>query len=889
MTPRTAVELPPFFGGVYRRIGEQYGSRGPTGQAVDALNVETAFGEVQRRRALRSFATGPPLLRPPGGHYAIMFLSTPQASQGNFFIASSQEYTYLGAHDANKEPFSGVYFPAVSWVGTIIRPQVLRFEYYNGTDWAPIPWILDQTRAIVGGFDVPIARPGGIYWRVADLTDWADFTINEIVTNDPISTKWVRFRFYDAVTGDLVSGGLTRTIQQPGVQLVDLPPVNGLHEGAPANAEALIVAADRPEQRGQELGGNIGLALEKGRVEPGLLEMAEEDGYMSANDADPGDPNGIPIVGTGGSPPAFFLQLTKVRQSVFDAQAGATIPFEWARGQFAPGTILSDLTVTLLDRIDSPPIGTRTNNWLEHCRGVRDLGDGETELTVITETNGTRAFVYPNWASTENDFSIVSPPMKVILWDAEAARAFIEGNLEHALSLELPGFVFTQDYPFKYYGRFSVVQEMRWAVSRGRRWVFSFNPVTLRVLCANGGEVLETDGRVFRRVPADNDSTLADILAGETPEGLPASEGEVANASRGQFRGAVPNLEFVTFFQGRVWGARGNLIYWTFPNQGVDVWPYRFTTTIRTSESSPITGMRVVGERLLVFTKFETHEVYQIEVHDYTTRPVSQIGFVHQNATVVISNQGASFLAGVTPQGIGLWTGGEVQMILSDWSDIVDLPVNVARLDRASATYVSSTAQAFFSLPVGSDAYARRILVREIDTQRWWVWSTSWGVSELARGTDPNGRDFLLVGYETGFVATLEDDLTDDAAPVSGRIKTAPAVLPGGARVAVTECLVTTRVLGTQTIDVAFFGDEDPQPLKAAVGMRVPSGHFVVGQTPLGPTGRPLGGATYQTQGYRTRGVRVAHAIQGLFESSARWALRSLQVMLLPRGARGRR
>lgn len=875
---RPAIDLPPFFNGVNRRIGESYGYRGGQGRAVASLNVETFQGDVMRRRGIRSFASAPPLLRPAGaGHVGNGFPIV--IGQGGFTVASNQSF-YVGSNEHNPETFTGFFFGPLAFSGSPTSHQKIQIEYWNGTAWTAAPWFLDQTTSIQNNFLAPLSREGCVLWRVADLAGWATTVLAGM------TTYWIRVSFTN-LSGTLEVPQGARVISSPGVRLVDLPPVNGLYEGAPGNASALIVCADRAP-RGRELGGNLGIATGgRGWTRPVYFETTTEAGWL-----------GTPTMpawsdGTGGGTLAGTASsIRKLVEEVFDAVLGIVIPFEWRANEYRGGLVIYNQAASGSPTVEAVELGSSTDPDLayEHCRVVVNTTDalGAGELREVATSVAETLYVFKNFSATpgSDTFDVFGPPMFVKLWpDGDLLE--VSGNDEHELTLV--GDSHTATLPASFEGRFSLVREMRWGHARGHRWTFAFNPVTMMVLAANGHELLETDGQVVRRAPADNDSALADRLAAELPEGVPASYAAGPNASRAQFRPVPPSASFVSVFQSRVFVAYGDSLYWSFPNAGMDVWPWAFQATVRESEKSTITGLRVVNNRLLVLTRDSVHEAREVAPNNFTVAPIAQTGFVHQNATCVISQRGATMLAGVSPDGVAVWDGSSVQMLLNDWDDVLGEPVNRSAMSRASAAYVPSTSQAFFAVPVGDDDYPTRILVREVDQRRWWVWSTAYGVSELGVGIDGSGSTFLLIGYADGFVGQLHDDPEDDGEEVEGSITTAPAVMPGGAPAALTSFLTTMQVQGTASFDLDVYGDSSPVPLKTVQG-RAPTGGVVLGSSSIGATaGVPLAGREYRTQENRARATRAAHTVQARFKSTARWGLRALQGILLPKSTKGRR
>ncbi|NJN63656.1 MAG: hypothetical protein HC882_01440 [Acidobacteria bacterium] len=818
---RPALDLPPVFNGINRLEGQSYGR--PDGRCAHALNVETALGEVQRRRGMCSFTTGPAFLRPAGASN----VSNGSVILGRSFNASAQ--FYVGSHSM-PEAFTGFWFGPMTWAGTLTRHLLLRVEFWNGSAWAPIPWVLDNTQEVRDGYIAPLLREGAVCWRKRELIDlgWVPNTIAGLLT------YWVNVTF-TTLEGVSVDAAGTRSVLAPGIRLIDLEPVNGLYEGAPGNASALLVCADRQEVRGRELGGNVGVYGSRASATlPVLFEELREAGW-----------SGTPTIPTwaGGTQtlPGTAGSLRKLTVQTFsnDVVPPGDVPYEWRQNEWTGGLITRNRptgagsTATLVNDV---ALAGGTNAW-EHCRlslrGAAAVAADSLVEVFASSGNDVRVFPALSAAPTSDTWDLLGPPKLAMLWPEMQAYE-IRSNNEHELVLVPASLPFARspaDLGSTWLGQFSIMQESRWRIRLGRRWSFANNPVTRRVVMANGGDILETNGESINLLTADNSSDLAQYLAGEAAKGTLASLKEDAQGAlgpQGVFRSTPPKATYVAVFQGRMFAAYEDVVYWSFPNAAIDIWGFTSNTIVRSAEKSNVTGLWPLNNSLVVSTLFGLFEMNEVDSNVFSPIPVAQSGFVSQQAATVVAREGAMILAGVMPDGIGAWNGSALQMILDDWDAVLDQPVNASRLDRSSAAWVPATQQCFFAVPVGSEEWPTRILVREADTQRWWLWSTPWGVSSLSASTDDGGGTRLLIGTVDGFVATLADAPADDGTSIRGEIQTQNLVIPQGARGAVTSFLTTARAMGTGTAEIELFGDSDPEPLK-----RVSDARFVSPASPL--------------------------------------------------------
>jgi hypothetical protein len=863
------------------------------GQAAAAFDVLANDGDVRRRPAIRAIACGAPFALPRGRVGRVDESSTedPQATVANGTGAIHVGFLEL-TNDA--EQFDGILWPDLTHSLSLTENHSLLVEYWAGGDWAPMPRVLDFTRDLVGDYFYPLVRRGLIAW--VRPTGWVSSTIQGE------RAFWARLQVLDesesavGVAEDLV-------LEKPGIRIFQLGRVTGLASVAVTGAETLTVTSALP--RGESQGSQVGIvySLGEGTIEapyvfdqgPGVIGQVTYPEPLKD-----GSGNGA---GTSAGPGAAGV-LEKLRtQQEFE---GEMVPFEWSANQFVGATRLASVAAAApYDTVQLDLVtGDYPDGWFEHFR-LRVAVAGSTSLVVGTvhevvtslriSANNNELVVDPPLGDTPDAatrFDLLAPPFEVLLRDETLSDRYeVRSNTEERITFEPQDF--SASPPASWSGHYAVRRALRW-MSESESFTIDTDPVTGRLILANGGDLLEGDGISVRRLRADRTSSLARQLVGESFEdALPFDPSPLAKTT---LRGAPPPARYVAFFQNRVVlaGIRGRPhdVVHSYPGSANNVWPLVFQSMIRDRFQDPITGVGVLNERLVAFTRTAIHEGASPDSRGKIAfEPIAQgIGFVDQRAVAtVIADE--SMLVGVSPDGISLWSGAQPIQVLDRWDRVLPDGVNAGALGKASAAALPEQNLVFFAVPSSGSGVCDRVLVWDYVADTFYPWRVPRGVSAMAMTTTIGDQQRLLIGTEDGFICALVDETTEDEGAIDGWVRTLPFDALAGQEVAPTRFSWLVRVLGAgQEVRLRMYTNDAPAPRIEAVN-EVNEGNLAWltdTWSSQSAAGRTWGGDTYLPIEAYARGVR-GRRIQTEVGGLGLWRARTPELYVQGGPARGRK
>lgn len=751
------------------------------------LDVVNITGDLQRREAFRSFAVGP-VHRLPAG---ILTAKTCDQFDAGFVTLShrvgvvADERLYLGC----ETPFDAVVVEHVTLGAPgVATDEEIVFEgaYWNGSAWAPL-WTLDLTRGgSAGGSFQPLQRNGVVAWHRP--SGWAATTV------DSLSRFWVRLDFVRADDGEPALLDRQPTLVTPGFVAGHLGPVNGLG----SFGRGLVVGGDAVAPR-RSSGSGVKPPMAQGAAvgvvegpghgarQPVLVEKERDEGACFY------DTQALPDW-SGGTTwnPGVAGQFVKLVRS-YTWQVEDPVPTTRApAGQFlgsrlrtglqpaASGNTVSQITVTGLGLPYAEFEGA-----LLRCVARSGAGPALGEERQVVTSEGDVITSYPDWSAvpdTNNRFEVLRPHARVDL----GGLSFMVDAMDvggHQLTLKTAA-NFVAD-PSKAVttppsiGHFEVGPELRYAQIGADRWSTAIDPRRRRLLLANGGPVLVYDG-ILRRLAADYDSDVAKILLGRLNESRGVDEDDPLIPSLSWAR-AVPNARFVEALAGYVFlaGIPGDpqKLAWNIP--GTDIWPLSFRTTVSDAENDPITGIRSLGDRLVIATATAIHEAeLPSQAGELGTRAmVTATGFVSQASMQRVDLDGGVVLVGVTPGGLATYApGGRWSRPLDRWDRLVEGGVNIGRLHQAVAAVWQARGWYIYAIPGPGSTSNNLIGVYDLRRQRHWLWRAPWGVSSMLAERSPAGVERIVFGTEDGFLQELVDaEQDDDHVAITGEARV-PAV-----------------------------------------------------------------------------------------------------------------
>jgi len=921
-------------GGVNRFEGES----APT-QAAEALDAVNSEGKVRRRGGMTTFATGAPHHLPAGAVNVIAYASSYSNLTNRAGSISSNSVFYVGC---------GEQFDGIDWPGSALPANAaavpddtyyLEAHYWNGSAWTAIPFIHDTTQCrpirTDGGDDLTAAQRhvslslsqhGHISWHTEEhLANWATTEVNSI------TRYYVRLSLMAA--GSSVTAKSGTTINQPGVRVFKLAPVNGLFPVKLKDRAVLVVGTDRSGRggairRGVEFGAQLGLHTnERAKIETSML-VADEGAATIGQFTHVGwDGSGTWNTGTTG-------ELEKTKKTFLDAD---TIerdykwlydPSEPKQGQFLGAIIAENLlktdtpTATLVKLVDAD--GDAVAEDYENCRlriTSRTSGSSnpqvgeEREIVSYDSTNGYT--VYPAFSgapAAEHRFAVYRPHA-VVRFDTDRDDGFSSGvsvthnwevgsHTDHTIT---PVAAATNPYAeladlTAQFVNFEVGRELRWTTPGGERWCGAYDSVTGKLILANGEcPLLTFDGRRLRVLEADDSSDSARDLAGELAINWSIAEAGsniAANATaNAMFRPAPPIGAYVVDYMGRIVVAdpKTNIVAYSMPNLANDIWPYGYEVKIRDDENSTITGLATLYDQLLVFTStaiFATAPAGQFGQFAFN-RVAHGVGFVSHHSVQKIAAGGSSAIIGAGTDGVYMFNGTDPVPVLDDWKRLLPEGVNRSGMKNACATASFVENKYYLAVPSAGSNKNDRILVFDWLRKQWWVFSAPYGAASLATDLDENGKERVLVGTYDGHVAEFTNHDTDDGTAITATAKS-PAFSPLGRTGQEASFIALTldmKNLGTNTVTISTYTNRQTRSRESSSGLaktlKVDAGLDVWG------TGT-WNNATWGD--HRTKTVRLnmptsarGSQIQYEISGSGSWELNSAVLFARPMGPRGRR
>lgn len=835
------VPLPRLTGGVNRFTQEAEAE-----QCAEALDVIEDEGEIRRRPAFHAVATSAPFLIPAGLSQLALydgesydFADDRAGTAGASLFDPAGGAVLVGC----ERPFDGFDWRHVtSTLGDQSENYFLGISYWNDSAWVALDEIVDTTWGFIphssngNKYIAPLIRDGRVSWHRSLMTGWAAQTLS----GGTRSLYYVRIDIYDSSGAASGFEGIgTLTIDAPGVRPFELAPVRSIQAfRSKAGRSALIVGSDRRSRSGSENGSALGLVTRAAReTEVARLIADEGAGTMGrfvqpgVSTASPGEewPNGAWT--TGSSPGSVGTADTLVKNRV---------DYSWTEEQFRGGVVARSIApVANLSQsawqgsFDFNALGRQTtlraNAW-EHFR-IRCVTNGSAAGTPVGEEKEVIATTAPDGSNRitvryadpfsidpdlQNRFDILRPHHQLKL--SGSTRLYeiltVESSTAHGIEV-VDGEVFAPDLDSADNDRFvhwSVVQELRWLVDSGRFWTGALDMTTRKQYLTNGGDILAWDGRHFRRLAATSDESNRRVQA--WVGGLPdQARDELSNRALAgsKLEARPPRGKLIVDFRGRTVVAelqgRPYDVQWSAPAPDSDIWPRMYRTQIRSAENDTISAMWVQQDVCFVSTPTTIHGAFPPDDTGFLIfRPIHHgAGFVSHRSVCALPD---GRTIGVTADGVSIFDGTSMIQVLDEWRRLLPNGVNAAKLKDAVGAV--SYADNRYYLALSSEGDNDRVLVFDLESRRWWVWSAPWGgITAIARDFDDGGAEQIVFGTADGHLAVLRGALTDDGSVITGFARSRTMQLDKDLEtMAPTDVVIQAHETGAQTISLRVFLDQ---------------------------------------------------------------------------------
>lgn len=882
-------------GGVNRIVQDA----GPQ-QTVDAENVWATDGSLARRPAWRSIRSSGPHLNPAGQSRVVTETSLGvQATDAerNPTLDNTVAVLYI---NNEWEAFDGFQLPEdLTLTGTFTGHRRLEVSFWNGAAWSVLPWILDESKALQDDFLQPLSLAGGrVSWHRSHTTTWAAHTLNGI------TAYWVRVRFL-LLDGTVSTLEGSRALGGPGIVTFRLEPVNGLFAVRANRQPLLVICSDaNPSRVGAtqgryrgffEMGAQVATVLEAGPCKLSLLPVDELVGVYDEVDT-PDWSGGTATVGAAGV-------FTKLLLQYYDQDAGVNRNYLWLANQFLGALLTQDNTgggsSTAVTGV--LPDGLSALEQFKHLRlrcnqsagNPTEPAVGEEREVVWSNLSGLHVRPALSALPGSATFDLRTPPAQMVP-EPNRERYEIYSNAAQTVTLSLEPWcrndAATRLDQFK--DKVTFVQEPRWVLPAGPAYSGTVDTVTRQFLMFNGGRLLAHDGRFLRPIRPDTSSVLAQTYVGKLADELDVDANEASVNPLSKLRRDVPQGRYVVCYQNRIVIAgipsQPLSVVWSAPGALNSIWPLIFETQIRDAEQDPITGLAVLGDKLVVYTQTSIHEASRADdLGRFSFQPAcTAVGFVGQQAVVTAPIGGQNVLVGIAPSGVYAWVGGEPVALMDRWDRLLPRGVNTGKLHEAVATVSKQRGIILFAVPSAGSAINDRILVYDYLRKAWWVWTHPFGVSSLA--TDlVDGQEKILCGTVDGFVSVLVNDLNEDSEVITGRAVTPPSQPGGDQMIQVNQIRVTAKQLGgQQQLTLSLLRNEERPAIQS------------FNPYPAGPGITWGAGADWgEADARMVTGTQVIevnasasrlHRVQVEVQGTARWMVRSIALDVVVKERRGR-
>lgn len=904
-------------------------------QALEAENVLEDKGDLVSRPRFKSFATAPPFVLPAGRASVLTYVSpfasfsenrTPNVTAN--LIGGRPGGILLVGCDI---PFDGIEWRRIRQPASLsgkswLRPQVVLTAWSSPdvppeASFADIPWFLDTTRWVYDDDNAqPLWKDGRISWHRTQIASWPQVSLNSLtkywvalnVSADPPDFNGSTVRTNTPLTG---SGAGTVTIERPGIRVFQLEPITGIFPVQQHGVSRIFVMSDRQKKQGQERGAQIG-SVTNLQEETYIERLVTDEGSGVLGAAPLGSIYDSAGVGTpiGTSKGTALQKLQKYNET-----------YNWQDYQFEGSALQKNITPTapfpagFTFTPTSPSYDTEFDHTIIEATtaGGVALNEKRRIIKSVASGNDVILLVSPAFSATPTGaarFAIYSPAHAVTPEEetkqtasAGASRGRRHFELERTsadshvrdLLMRTWGLIEDSDRAtdtdlYNTDIAWAIDQETRFQIPNAQHWDIMYDAVTGEFYLTNGSfPILRFDNKRLRILEATIDKTNARVqkwvgfiqdLARENndPSLLPGAH----------LKDKPPTGRFITDYQGRtvVAGNTGDpfRVLWSAPGIFNDMWPKLYETLIRDPFNSPVSGMTVLNDELVVWTPNSIHAASSPDESGLLFFHVKSVGvgFINHHSVQPIVINNSTALLGANADGVYMYNGAEATPVLDDWKRIAPDGINKSAMHKAVAAVSRYENLYFLAFPSAGSQVNDRIGVFNYQNGAWYPWSSPFGgCSFISRMTTPSGKEIMLFGSNDGHLSILHNQEKDDSSAVTSYAKSPPLQVSGTTQ-AMTGLLVTMEETGaSNTAEIRSYTDERGSP-KQTFTTRWDQGSAIFG------TGR-FGTALFGGRGMRTRRLPLPAGTRGeVFQyeisSSKPFRLRSCELLLRPLAQRSK-
>ena len=633
-----------------------------SGQAVEAIDVINDDGDLRRRPAIVSVMEAAPHVLPEGATLVRLYNGSSYSTPTNNTdpsITTAIDEVLVGVVN---EQFCGVQFENASYSGTPSAHTRVKVLYWDGSEWAEVPWHRDTTVSYGGNYSESLTRNGRISWHLDAIKDtWATTSV------DSVTAYWIKLQIIDRADGTQSALKTTAAFAKPGLKAFHYAPVNGLFPVRIGTQEVVVVASDRADlgptwagRRGEEQGAMLGVAKGwRDQTERLDLVVAEHAGTYSQPTTPLHKKGTVGSMATVGSTGTTRGTADQLRRETSEAWFNDSSEPQYCQFRGGPAYVI-DSTVVDASSTDEEIVITDPTDIPQHkyehfLARVTEKGAGGApmdEERVVWWSEDDTLKVSPPFSADidgDNGFVLFRPHARVEVrakgtqsrdyavaynTDQEIQIATETGSLGPTGSNTQNGSWESQpasdidDQPV----HFAVKRELRWLFRSGLKWTAAYDPVKRRLILTNGKTpLLVYDGRRLRAMTAGVDAStdLAAQIYSALLDEDPAEEiNRYGVTTLGKLMKKPPMGRFVTIFKRRTVVA--NLpgfptgVRWSGADAAMHVWPHTYGVQVFDGEARDITGMRQLNNSLIIYTVSSVFEA------DFSTQGYLQWRPIHR-------------------------------------------------------------------------------------------------------------------------------------------------------------------------------------------------------------------------------------------------------------------